>query len=183
MVVYVVFLTNHPLCFQFRQFRFLALCAQENIYPLFPCTSVLIRGRLCPLPLSNVLISLRSNDRLAYGEAVIIVRAHRRDKNGCLSCLLNQSPSLFLVQIVQISASLRARMSIFLFPCPSVLIRGRLCLLAAEQCWRSGMVVYVVFLTNCPLVWIVQISASLRARMSIFLFPCPSELIRGRSIP
>ena len=34
------------------------------------------------------------------------------------------------------------------YPCKSVRSVGGYVLLAAEQCWRSGMVVYVVFLTN-----------------------------------
>ena len=51
-------------------------------FRVHPCSSV---GGYVSLPLSSV------------GEAVIIVRAHRRDKNGCLCCLLNQPPSLFLV--------------------------------------------------------------------------------------
>ena len=45
-----------------------------------------------------------------------------------------------------------------LYPAFSVLIRAHpwlvIYLLAAEQCWRSGIVVYVVFLTNhTPCLW------------------------------
>ena len=36
---------------------------------LFPCPSVPSVGGYISLPLSSVLISLRSNDRVAYGEA------------------------------------------------------------------------------------------------------------------
>ena len=103
----VVIITEYPVSLPRREvwrvqdlFRFLRACEQGCLYSFFrvhPCSSV---GGYVSLPLSNVLISLRSNDRVAYGEAVIIVRAHRRDKNGCLCCLLNQLPSLFLVWIV-----------------------------------------------------------------------------------
>ena len=73
-----------------------------------------------------------------------IVRVVRRDKKSKPS-----KPSVsVLVGIVEISRAERVGAKFPAYPCSSVLIRGRLNLLAAEQCWRSGRVVYVVFLTN-----------------------------------
>ena len=72
-----------------------------------------------------------------------------------------------------------------MFPCPSVLIRGRFYLLAAEQCWRSGRVVYVVFLTNHnPHFSLDGLDFSRTARRSsITPFPCTSVQFSGLPIP
>ena len=115
----------------------------------------LIRVRiLCDKPIPTTKVQLC---RLMRGRSPQISRKSREKftfKQNLLATLH------ILVGMVEISRAERVGAKFPAYPCSSVLIRGRFYLLAAEQCSyltsfersrcvrRSGMVVYVVFLTN-----------------------------------